>query len=134
MAKRKRETKTKEDIGRRFRKFREYVGRAQHEMATDLGVSQSTIANIERGKAFPNINYLHYFYGEYNLNVNWLLTAEGEMVSTVEGVSPKYSELLELMRIPVIEQVILARLVELKALLKDEIKTFQEQENAPADT
>ena len=118
----------KRDIGSRFRLFRESIDKAQHEIATELNISQSTIANIERGKAFPNINYLHYFYTGYYLNVNWLLTGQGKMLYKGDPINEKYLELMNLMQISMIEQVIFAKLVELKVLLKDEIKAFQQKE------
>ncbi len=119
---------SKKAVGKRFRRFRETIGKAQHQMASELGISQSTIANIERGKAFPNISYLQHFISNYNLNINWLLSEEGEIrYCHGELVKDKYLELMALMNIPVIEQVILAKLIELKALLKDEIKAFKEE-------
>jgi transcriptional regulator with XRE-family HTH domain len=123
----KKEIEAKEEIGSRFRQFRDRIGKAQHELAAELKISQSTIANIERGKAFPNINYLHYFYNNYQLNINWLLIGQGDMFSKGKAMNQKYLELINLMQVPVIEQVILAKLIEIKALLKDEIKAFYDK-------
>jgi transcriptional regulator with XRE-family HTH domain len=125
----KKEIETKEEIGSRFRQFRESIGKAQHELAAELKISQSTIANIERGKAFPNINYLHYFYNNYQLNINWLLIGRGEMFSKGRIMNERYLELINLMQVPVIEQVILAKLIEIKALLKDEITAFYDKKS-----
>ncbi len=128
------EKEFKKKVGSRFRQFRESIGKAQHHVAAELNISQSTIANIERGKAFPNINYLHYFYSNHHMNVNWLITNQGEMVYNRKPGQDKYSELIHLMKIPMIEQVILAKLIELKALLKDDIQAFwlQEEEKKAA--
>jgi len=41
----------------------------------------------------------------------------------------KYLELIDLMQVPVIEQLILAKLIEIKVLLKDEIKAFYDKKN-----
>ena len=123
------EIEVKEEIGSRFRLFREDIGKAQHELAAELKISQSTIANIERGKAFPNINYLHYFYNNYQLNINWLLIGQGDMFSKGKVMDEKYLELIDLMQVPVIEQLILAKLIEIKVLLKDEIKAFYDKKN-----
>jgi transcriptional regulator with XRE-family HTH domain len=120
---------TKEEIGDRFRQFRESIGKAQHELAGELNVSQSTIANIERGKAFPNINYLHYFYNNYQLSINWLLIGRGEMLTKGRNMNEKYQELINLMQVPVIEQLILAKLAEIKALLRNEIKAFYDKKS-----
>jgi transcriptional regulator with XRE-family HTH domain len=135
----------KSQIGERFRTFRESLRKTQKEVADELDIYQSTVTNIEKGKTFPKISYLTYLYERYGLNQNWLITGDGDMVfqklTGQEGdpIFPtdrikedddmynKYVELLSLMRIPVIEQIILAKLVEMKVLLKDEIKEFQEK-------
>ncbi len=136
------ENSIKAEIGKRFRKFREVIKKAQHELAAELGIYQSTITNIERGKTFPNIRYLQYFYDEYNLNINWLLTNQGDMTMHEYQISPQatsimechlgfedpkykqYSDLVNYMQVPEVEQLILARLTEAKALFRDEIKDF----------
>ncbi|MGE5343993.1 MAG: helix-turn-helix domain-containing protein [Candidatus Omnitrophota bacterium] len=140
----------KQDVGQRFKTFRIDRKKAQHLLAAELKVHQSTITNIEHGTTFPKINYLQYFYEKYGLNINWLVTGEGEMymrthpsavgASTisypnVQYGDPKfeqYNELMNLMQIPVVEQVVLAKLMECKTLFKDEVKDFlnqQEREN-----
>ncbi|MCP4147059.1 MAG: helix-turn-helix transcriptional regulator [bacterium] len=146
------ESPFKKKIGQRLRSFREAIRKAQHELAAELNIYQSTITNIERGKTFPNINYLQYFYKEYALNINWLLTDSGEMFMDHYHISPnassvmechvkasdpryeKYAELLNYMEIPEIEQLILARLIEARAIFKDEIERFfdeEERQNNP---
>ncbi len=134
------ENSLKKEIGERFRKFRESIGKAQHELASELDIYQSTITNIERGKTFPNIKYLEYFYHKYNLNINWLITSEGEMTVTRYRTFPnapvlmdrrfsekdaryeQYMGLFNFMQVPEVEQVMLARLTELKAIFKHEIE------------
>lgn len=135
----------KKSVGLRFRRFREAIKKTQYDLAEELHVYQSTITNIELGKTFPKINYLNHLNNKYRLNINWLLREKGDMLLPKElngfGISfigmphvkygdpmyDKYVELFTLMQIPVIEQVILAKLVELKALLKDEVREFHEK-------
>ena len=139
------DTILKRQIGERFRTFRESLRKTQKEVADELDIYQSTVTNIEKGKTFPKISYLTYLYQKYNLNQNWIITGDGDMllerltgkegdpifptdrIKEDEAMYHKYMELLSLMRIPVIEQIILAKLVEMKVLLKDEIKEFQEK-------
>lgn len=135
--------KLKKEVGDRFKAFRLDQKKAQHVLATELEVHQSTITNIEHGTTFPKINYLHYFYEKYGLNVNWLITGDGEMYMEgfkkgpgaaaalmyphVEYGDPgydQYAELINLMQIPVVEQLILARLSEVKMLFMDDVKKF----------
>ncbi len=138
----------KKDIGKRFRQFRESIQKAQHELAGELNIYQSTITNIERGKTFPNIRYLIHFYKKYQLNINWLLTNDGEMLIYHYHTNPnavsvmdchihyndpkymQYAELFNYMQVPEIEQVILARLIEFKALFKDQIADYYAKEAA----
>jgi len=139
----KKDTILNKEVGSRFRKFRESLRKTQLQLATELNVYQSTITNIEKGKTFPKISYLSHFYEKYRLNMNWLMTGKGDMlvpdvldkqgnlifsgghVKPDDPMYEKYVELLTFMQIPVVEQVILAKLVEIKFLLKDEIKEFQ---------
>lgn len=144
------ESPIKKEIGKRFRKFREEIKKAQHELASELGIYQSTITNIERGKTFPNIKYLQYFYHQYHLNINWLLTNEGEMLIHHYHTNPnaisvmdchigyndpkyhQYADLFNYMQVPEVEQVVLARLMETKALFKSQIDEFFAREENKA--
>jgi transcriptional regulator with XRE-family HTH domain len=128
MAKKKINSEAKKEVGRRFLQFRKRIGKAQHQLAAELNVSQSTIANIECGKAFPNITYLHHFYHKYRLNVNWLLTNQGDMLSEPKSANEEYLDLINLLQVPLIEKLIMAKLVETKALLKDQINNFFEKQ------
>lgn len=139
--------KLKQDVGKRFKDFRVDKKKAQHILAAELKVHQSTITNIEHGTTFPKINYLEYFYQKYGLDINWIVTGNHEMFrkgfpgSTQPNVvlsphaqygEPKfdqYVELHNLMKIPVIEQVVLAKLAECKILFKEEVKEFLEKQD-----
>ncbi|NIM13430.1 MAG: helix-turn-helix domain-containing protein [Candidatus Aminicenantes bacterium] len=134
----------KTEIGRRFKRFREAIGKTQAQLARELNVYQSTITNIEVGKTFPGIRYLDYLEKNYRLNISWLISSKGEMYEREETFPPavslldchipikdpryeKYVELIYLMQVPVIEQVILAKLTEIKVIAKDELEEFQKQ-------
>lgn len=123
----KKVTPPKKEIGTRFRQFRAAIHKAQYEMAEELHVTQSTIANIEGGKAFPNLTYLRHFYDNYQLDIIWLLTGDNDMFIKRDDSPEKYSELLNLLQVPLIEQLINARLIEAKVLLKDSIKSYFEK-------
>ena len=133
----------KKQVGERFKLFRLDKKKAQNVLASELEVHQSTITNIEHGTTFPKVNYLHYFYEKYGLDLNWLVTGDGEKylqgvayehkgaskiraphVEYGDPVYDKYEELNTLMQIPVIEQVMLAKLSECKIFFKDEVNQF----------
>jgi transcriptional regulator with XRE-family HTH domain len=139
--------KIKKGIGNRFKQFREAIGKTQSQLADELGVYQSTITNIEVGKTFPSMKYLYYFHRIKGLNINWLVSSKGEIflseeehsslaasllkchVPKKDALYERYVELIFLMQIPEVEQIILAKLVELKVIAKDEIKQFFQKEN-----
>jgi DNA-binding XRE family transcriptional regulator len=119
----------KEQIGQRFRKFRETIDKTQTQLAGEFNVYQSTITNIEVGKTFPNIKYLHQLGNSYRLNADWIVNGRGEMFDDSPpfptALVEKYSNLLNLVQVPVVEQLIMARLEEVKVIAREEIKRFQ---------
>ena len=119
----------KEQIGQRFRKFRETIDKTQVQLAAEFDVYQSTITNIEVGKTFPGIKYLHFLGENYGLNADWIVNDRGEMIAESPpfptAMIEKYINLLTLMKVPVVEQLILARLEEVKVIAREEIKRFQ---------
>lgn len=131
----------KKEVGERFKLFRLDKKKAQYVLASELQVHQSTITNIEKGTTFPKVSYLNYFYEKYGLNLNWLVTGDGEQYmedAEYKGASrimapdveydndkyDKYRELRTLLQIPVIEQIIFAKLSECKILFKDNVEEF----------
>ncbi|UCC40834.1 MAG: helix-turn-helix transcriptional regulator [Candidatus Aminicenantes bacterium] len=113
----------KKEIGWRFKEFREAIKKSQDELANELKVCQGTIANIEKGRFYPKFKMQHYLYGQYHLNLNWLLTGKGEMIisrgkdskaadfpvlfSHIDEDDPRFEEYMELkslMSIPVIDK------------------------------
>lgn len=134
----------KKEVGGRIKVFRLDKKKAQNVLASELQVHQSTITNIEHGTTFPKVNYLHYFYEKYGLNLNWLVTGVGEKyMNGAKKKIPKkinaphheyddlrydkYQELNLMMQIPVIEQVMFAKLSECKILFQDHVREFHEQ-------
>jgi transcriptional regulator with XRE-family HTH domain len=65
-------------LASRFKLFRELLGFSQKEFADKLGVSQKAISQWERGeRAIPAV-ILKELKEHLNLNIDWLLTGEGE--------------------------------------------------------
>lgn len=139
MLDRKNENEQKKEIGGRFAHIRQQIQMTQQRLAEELLVYQSTVASIEVGKTFPSCRYLAYLHDEYGANINWLLTGQGKEFSRSYKAQPlaseirqqfsdylvdkdtRYHELLDLMEIPLVEEVILAKALELRTLLKDEV-------------
>lgn len=123
----------KKEIGQRFRKFRETIDKTQTQLGGEFGVYQSTITNIEVGKTFPNIKYLYQLGKDYGLNADWVVNGRGDMFDEPppfpRSLIEKYSSLLNLIQVPVVEQLIMARLEEVKVITRKEINRFQAIKN-----
>ena len=120
----KNDNSEQENLGFRFLLFRKAIGKTVREIASEANISESVINGIESGTVYPEITFLHFLRREYGLNINWLLTKEGQMLEKgrprekKEPIYEKYAELIELMRVPAVEQTINAALTQILALLK----------------
>jgi transcriptional regulator with XRE-family HTH domain len=129
------------NVGVRFLLFRKAIKRTVQQLASELKTSGEEIKAIEKGMAYPKVNYLHYLHEKYGLSINWLVTNIGDMfiddappdlhldsnyvfsASSGDGneaLKKKYLELVELMQIPEIEKALLAKLEEIKNCLNEE--------------
>jgi len=73
------QTEIKMDIGERLKKVREFLGLTQEEFAQKLDTTQAVISNYERGARVPTVDFLNRLTKTFQLDINWLLTGEGEM-------------------------------------------------------
>ncbi|UCH96631.1 MAG: hypothetical protein JSV88_07220 [Candidatus Aminicenantes bacterium] len=126
------------DFGIRFLLFRKAIKKTRLQMASELGIGQQKIAAVEKGTTYPKIDYLHYLNKKYGLNINWMVSGMGDMFvkdrppdvdSNYAAKSPaqpdlsldeKTIELMQLMQIPSVEKVIMAKLKEIKERLREE--------------
>jgi transcriptional regulator with XRE-family HTH domain len=124
------------DWGIRFLLFRKAIKRNQSQLASELKTHQAEIASIEKNTSYPKINYLHFLNKKYGLNINWLLCNAGDMfvknppqdIDTNYAMKPpgptpqdkneKIAELMQMMQIPSVEKIILAKLEEIKEQLR----------------
>jgi transcriptional regulator with XRE-family HTH domain len=69
-------------IGERIRIFRQYKSLKQSAFAKLIGVSPSTLSEVEHGKNnAPSTSLIIGFANAFNdLNIEWLLTEKGEMI------------------------------------------------------
>lgn len=114
----------KKIVGKRFRTFRESLKLSQSELAQSLNVKQSTISQIEAGMNFPGMPALSVLAEHYALNTSWLLAGRGEMLLHNEELlamvkrdhdfDERYFELLQIMKNPIAEYIVFAKMMELK--------------------
>jgi len=63
----------------RFKELRKQLGFSQEKFSKELGVAQNTFSKWETGRNEPPLEVLSTFCEKYNINLNWLLTGQGEM-------------------------------------------------------
>jgi len=69
----------------RLKKLRKELGFSQDKISAELNVPQTTYSNWERGRNEPPLEVLSTFCERYNINLNWLLTGQGEMFFSSGG-------------------------------------------------
>ncbi len=76
-----------EDIGRRLREARQYLGLSQHAVASHLGVTDSTVSAMESGKRKVTGLEVQQLARLYRVPVNQLLEDPAETPSQVAAPS-----------------------------------------------
>ena len=66
-------------IGKRFRKLREYFALSIEEMAQTVQESPETIRNIEEGKQSCSLEILCKYAEHFEVSLNWLVLGVGPM-------------------------------------------------------
>jgi transcriptional regulator with XRE-family HTH domain len=67
------------DLKDRLKILRRKLGISQKEMARELGVPFTLISKYECGKIKPGADMLSKIALRYNVNLNWLLTGQGNI-------------------------------------------------------
>jgi len=63
----------------RIKTLRNALNLTQQHFAEKIGVSRSTVANIETGKKVPSDLIINAICSEYSVNKEWLCTGKGKM-------------------------------------------------------
>lgn len=71
--------KTMSKQGERVKKLRETLNLTQQEFAGIFGISRQFICDVEKNKKILNSEKLCILLGNYNANINWVLSGKGEM-------------------------------------------------------
>ncbi|MCK4957266.1 MAG: helix-turn-helix transcriptional regulator [Candidatus Cloacimonetes bacterium] len=93
-------------IASRLKYLREKFGLNQHEYASSLNTTQTVISRYEQGTRLPSVDYLLKVKEKYHVDMDWVLTGEGNMHSSAierieverlrEEVSSLKTELLDM--------------------------------------
>ena len=73
-------------INERIKQIREVLGLTQQELAFKLKIGQSTIADVEKGRIYPNQNYVKGLHEIFDINLNWLICGSGKMKNQINFV------------------------------------------------
>jgi transcriptional regulator with XRE-family HTH domain len=68
-----------ENISLRLKGFREHLGYSQKDFSDILSIERVAYNKIENGTKKPGNDIYTPLYEKFNLNLNWLITGEGEM-------------------------------------------------------
>ena len=70
----------RKSVGQRLKFLRtQFLKLSQKELASILNVKQNTLSNWERGENEMDYEAMQTLSKTFNVNLNWLLTGEGEM-------------------------------------------------------
>lgn len=77
-----------DETGQRLKYFRTSQNITINELSEKTGLSMGMISETETGKNKPSPNLMLALLNIYGVNLNWLLTGEGEMLATEPGEFP----------------------------------------------
>ena len=66
-------------IGKRLNQLRKTLNITQEKFSTQFAVSYRAYTSYERGERKPSFELLNVLYKNFNVNLNWLISGEGEM-------------------------------------------------------
>ena len=70
-----------EGFAERLKILAKRLGLKQHNIYKDMGTSSARVSNVFNSVNNPSYEFLQIFLSAYpNVNANWLLTGEGEML------------------------------------------------------
>ena len=73
------EEKPYNDIGNNIKAIRKALGKTIQYMSEITGISRGYIADFERGVKLPTAKYIKYLYENFQVNVNYILSGEGDI-------------------------------------------------------
>jgi len=89
-------------VGERLKALRSKLSVTQKKFANLLNCSQAKISDYESGKLSVSNKDLSIIANTYNVNLNWLITGEGEMFNNVRA---RQGILSNLIRLPVVGDI-----------------------------
>lgn len=72
-------------MNERIRQLRKALGLTLEAFGEKIGLTRSAVSNIENGHRQPTKQVVAFICREYNVNMNWLRTGEGEMFMDLDS-------------------------------------------------
>ena len=134
-----------QEVGERFKQFREILGLSPQQLAAVLDAAAPAIERIESGVINNQLLFL-FIYGlsrDYGLSINWLIFGVGQAFACRGPKTPPeiyegyikgfyavddeqlLTDLVYLLRIPEAKQVINGQVIILKIALKKELEALK---------
>lgn len=92
------------DISLRIKEIRTCKKLSQVRFAKALGVTSASISYYESGSRRPEFSFLNALSEVYSVNVNWLLTGEGEMFQAIQPMDASFLG-GETIRLPIVAEI-----------------------------
>ena len=70
----------KETIAERIKHIRNTLHLKGKDFAPRIGISGPSLSEVEKGKYYPNFEFIYHMAREYNLNLYYIIYGEGEMI------------------------------------------------------
>lgn len=71
----------KTSLAKRLTEVRKFVGLSRNIFSVKIGISIQGLGNYERGDRIPDATILSSYGEKFGVNLNWLVTGNGEMFS-----------------------------------------------------
>jgi transcriptional regulator with XRE-family HTH domain len=113
-------------FGSRLKKARRQLGLNPSQMSDIIGVEKNSYYKYEDGSRFPKPEILSALITYLNLNVNFLISGEGEMFLTAPlealfpNIPPETYPLIESLEVPIMKHSLMTEYL----LCKEQYKSF----------
>ena len=72
-----------------IKKLRKELRLTAQALADNVGIALQTVQNYELGKREPSFAFMYYLLTVYNVNINWLMTGDGQMFNAAQNEPPE---------------------------------------------
>ena len=72
-------------VGKRMKAVRKALNFSTKELAELFGMSQGNLSKIERGEQRVSVEILAHLHKQWNIDLTWLISGEGEMFINAPG-------------------------------------------------